>query len=240
MTRRRMPYVSGLDDFGLTKRGLRGLGTRPVTAEISIPVSPYVYPSSARFRELLKMPPQERRNLVRLWRITKHRRLLQELPFRKYEVIRFNSAPVGIRLTIPADSVHKLFHLRHAESIRIETVSGRRRTETANKEPRLYAVKARIVFQDEGMTKGLQICEERIFLLTAKSEKDARRRATREFRQEGSPSLTVSGHFHRWQFEKILDVCEPLETSFNPSGTEVYYTYRKRRMRPENEWHPNR
>lgn len=235
-----MPHVSGLDDFGLTKRGLRGLGTRPVTVEISITVAPDVYPSPARFRELLKMPPQKRSNLVRLWQITKHRRLLQELPFREYEVIRFNSGPVGLRLTIPADSVHKLFRLRHAESIRIKTVSGRRRTETASEALRLYAVKARIAYQAEGLTKGLQLCEERIFLLTAKSEKDARRHATREFRREGSPSLTMSGHFHRWQFEKILDVCEPLETSFDPRGTEVYYTYRKRSMRPENEWHPNR
>jgi hypothetical protein len=161
------------------------------------------------------------------------------LPFENYEVIRFNSAPVGVRLTIPAQSVHKLFNLRHAESIRIQAIKGLKIKNTS-KSPRLFAVKARLVFQLEGQTKGLQHCEERIFLISAKSEEDAKRRATRKFRQEESPSLTVSGHCYRWHFEKIIDVCEPIEESFNPAGTEVYYNYRNRRLRPEYEWHPKR
>jgi len=232
--------VSGLEAFGLTKRRLRQLGARPVTVEIRIPVSPYVYPSAARFGDLLKLSPQDRRNLLRQWRVTKHSLLIRDLPCRDYEVVRYNSAPVGVRVTLPAHSVHKLFGLRHAESVRIEAVSGRKCRQTPEEEPRLYAVKARFAFQVEGQTKGLQLCEERIFLMSARSEEDAKRLATREFRQEGSPSLTVSGHFCRWHFDQILDVCEPIETSFNPAGTEVYYEYRKRRMRPANEWHPKR
>jgi len=232
-------WVGGLEGFGLTKRRLRDLGARPVTLEISIPVSPYVYPSAALFHRLRKQSPQDRRNLVRQWRVDKHRQLICELPFENYEVIRFNSAPVGVRLTIPAQSVHKLFNLRHAESIRIQAIKGLKIKNTS-KSPRLFAVKARLVFQLEGQTKGLQHCEERIFLISAKSEEDAKRRATRKFRQEESPSLTVSGHCYRWHFEKIIDVCEPIEESFNPAGTEVYYNYRNRRLRPEYEWHPKR
>lgn len=84
----------------------------------------------------------------------------------------------------------------------------------------------------------MQLCEERIFLLSAVSAADAKRRAAREFRRQDTLYLTVSGHFCRWHFEQPLDVCEPLETSFDPAGTEVYYTYRNRRMRPAHEWHP--
>lgn len=231
--------MSGLEEFRLTRRALRELGARSVTVEISIPVSPYVYPSAARFRELLKISPQQRRSLVRQWRVAKHQNLLRELPFRKYKIVRSNSAPIGVRLTVPAHSVQRLFRLRHAESIRIERISGRKRARTLSEE-RLYAVKAQLAFQLEGQTRGLQLCEERIFLLSARSERDARRRATREFRLEGFPSLTVSGHFHRCHFERILDVCEPIETSFNPAGTEVYYNYRWRRMVRAREWHPKR
>ena len=238
MARRNRHWVTGLEDFGLTKRRLRDLGTRPVTVEISIPVSPHVYPSAARFRDLLKLSPQDRRNIVRQWQAVKHGQLIRELPCQEYEVVRYNSVPVGVRVTVPADSVHKLFGLRNAESIRIEAIGGRKRRQTLKEESRLYAVKARFVYQTEGQTTGLQLCEERIFLMSAKSEEHARHRATREFRQEESLFLTVSGHFCRLRFDQILDVCEPLETSFDPAGTEVYYKYRKRRMRPANEWHP--
>jgi hypothetical protein len=31
-----------------------------------------------------------------------------------------------------------------------------------------------------------------------------------------------------------------VDRSFDPTGTEVYYKYHKRRIRPQNEWHPNR
>jgi hypothetical protein len=178
--------------------------------------------------------------LVRKWRINKHELLLQELPTQDYEIIRYNLAPTGVRLTLPANSIHKLFSLQHAESIRIEAVGGRKARDFSEDEPRLYSVKARFVFQVEDQEKGLQLCEERIFLMSARSEEDAKHQAMRQFRKEGSPSLTVTGHFCRWHFDQILDVCEPVETSFDPAGTEVYYEYRNRLMRPANEWHPRR
>lgn len=238
MTRRRRPWVGGLDTFGLTKRSLRELGPRLVTVEITIPIAPQVYPSRVRYAALLKLPPQERRRRVRQWRIEEYSRLVRELQCEKYQTVRFNLAPIGVRIKTPANQLHKLFVLRHAESVRIEAVDGRRPRRAEAAGPRLYAVKARFTFQVEGQTRGLQLCEERIHVLTAKSEADARRSAVRVLRAEESPSLLASGRFSRWHFDGILDVCEPVDHKFDLHGTEVYYEYRKRRIRRENEWHP--
>lgn len=238
--RPRRPWVWGLENYGLTKTSLREMGTRPVTAQIEIPIAPHVYPSLAQYRTLVELSPDKRRTLIREWREDKHRRLVRELPTREYETIRFNRAPVGVRVVLPANSIHRLFNLRHAESVRIEAIAGRKPRRTQTEKPRLFAVKARFSFQVEGQTKGTQLHEERIFVLVAKSETTAKRLATKTFRGEESPSLLVSGRYSRWHFEEILEVCESVDGEFNPRGTEVYYSYRSRRMRPENEWHPLR
>jgi hypothetical protein len=197
MTAQRQPWIWGLEQFGFSKRSLHALGARPVTVQISIPIAPQVYPSPAQYRRLLELSPQQRRESVRSWRVKEHGRLVRQLPTRDYETIRYNRAPVGVRLVIPASSVQKLFALRNAESVRIEAVAGRKPRVVAANGPRLYAVKARFVFQVEGQTKGTQLCEERVFALVARSEEHARRRAAAIFRAEESPSLLVSGRFAR-------------------------------------------
>src|SRR2546425_10011358 len=100
-------WVSGLNDFGLTKSGLRNLGPRPVTLEVTIRVPPYVYPSIATLRRLVRVAPTERRALVRQWRAREYAKLCREMPFNDYGMMRFNGAPSGLRITVPARSVHR-------------------------------------------------------------------------------------------------------------------------------------
>jgi hypothetical protein len=237
--KRRKPWISGLDDFGLTQTGLRKLASRPVTVEVTTHIPPYVYPSSVQFRRLVRMTPKERGALVRQWRRKEHARLCREIPFEDYTVRRFNGAPIGVSLTVPASSVHMLFRLRHAESVRIIGITGLERRQPKEKISRLYAVKARFAFQAEGRRNGMQLYEDRIVVISATSEKEAEKRATRQFTSEGSPCLPTSGHFFRWAFEGVLDVCEAPDSEWNPQGTAVHYEYRRRRMRLESEWHPS-
>jgi len=236
MKRKRRISIFGLAAYGLTESKLRTLGSRPVQIEIDIPISPYVYPSPALFRKLLSLSPSDRREKVRQWRIAKHRRLLKELSCEGHKVVMFNRAPIGVLLSVRADALHALRTLRHAESIRIESISGLKPRRDSKEPARMYSVKARFIFQTEGQTHGMQLTEDRIFVLSARSEAEAKRNATKVFRQEGSPSLTMSGHFHRWHFDRILDTCEPIETRFNPMGTEIYYEYHNRRVRRSSQW----
>ena len=77
-------------------------------------------------------------------------------------------------------------------------------------------------------------------MVLARSEKEAQKKAMREFREYESPRLTVTGHFFRWGFEQILDIIDIGWDTIDPDGTEVYSELRKRRMKPKFEWHPTR
>ncbi len=236
MRKWRKPVISGLERFGLTRAALRRLGSRSVSAEVHIRIPPFVYPSMAEFRRLARKTPHERRSLVRRWRTREHQRLRREIPFATSEVMRFNGDPIGLRLTIAAQSVHKLLRLRHAGSIRIQRIAGMRPALGTRVSAQLYAVKARFGFQVESQRKGMQLYEDRIVVLSARSEKEARERAVRRFATEHSPYLSTSGHFLRWSFEGILDVCEAPDREFQAQGTEVYYSYRKRRFTRKHAW----
>ena len=234
--------IAGLDEFGLTRRQLGLLGSRQVTVEVYLHEPPHLYPSRAMFRKLLRVRPVRRREMMHDWRVGALRKLQKELSFRDYHVIQSSGDPFGLRLVLPARAVSRLFRLRHASSICIKKIEGRKRRRSVRKSdesPRLYAVTGKFAFQWEGQRRGMQLCEERLFLLMAKSERDARRLAGQEFRSHTFPSLhPTSGHLRRWAFEGITDVCEPIDRQFAATGTEVFYQFRNRRMRRKHEWHP--
>jgi uncharacterized protein DUF4288 len=238
MSKGRSTLIFGLDAFGLTTTALRRLGARLVVVEIEIDIPPYVYPSRSELCRLLRMAPHQRRDLVRQWRKRKHAMLCKELPVAETTVLRFNRAPIGVRFTLPADRVDRLRRLRNASVIRIISVEGVKEKKQPSTPTRLYAVKGRVAFQIEGQTHGTQLCEERITVVAARSEPEARARVAGIMAGEHSPYLATSGHFLRWKFEGVSDVCECPDGQFDPKATEVYSRYRRRRVRPEYEWHP--
>ncbi len=237
---RRLTRISRLDAFGLTPAALRRLGPRTVTVEIQIGVSPYVYPSRSELRRLLRMTPQQRRVLVHDWRVRKHAALCKELPVRDFTVTKFNRAPTGVRFTLRADQVDQLRRLRSADNISVLSVEGLKAWKDLVVPPRLYAVKGHMVFQVEGQVRGTQLREERLTVVVARSEREAKARVARIMTAGHAPFLATSGHFIRWSFEGVSDVCECPDEQFMPKGTEVYYSYRRRRVRPQYEWHPAR
>lgn len=234
---RKKPWIQGLSEFRLTRAGLRSLGTRAVTVDVTIGLPPFIYPSKALLRQLIAKAPSTRAALVRDWRRREFERLRRELGSLKGETLWLSRAPIGLRLTVPARSVTALFTLRHAESVVIRNVRGRRRfVEARPRKRRLYAVRARLAYQQEGQSRGLQLCEDRVTVLSARSEKEATRRVEQLLRKQGHTSLMKSGHFQRWAFEEILDVIELIDETFLAGGTEVYYEYKNRRVR--RPWKP--
>ena len=234
------PWISGLDDFGFGKAQLRDLGETPVTVEVTIHVPPCTYPSSVQFRGLIRESPAERRALVHRWRVRAHARLGREIPFANLAAIYFNDDPIGFRFTVTAREVGRLFSLRHAESIRIKAIKGLRRKAMQAHNSRFYAVKARFAVQVEERTRGMQTYEDRILLVKATSESEAKKLAMREFREYETPALTTTGHFYRWGFEKVLGIYETFDNTVDPNGTEVYSELKQRRIKPEYEWHPGK
>lgn len=238
MSKQRPIFISGLKQFGLSHSDLRRQGERLVTVEIVIDMPPYIYPSRSRLRDLLRMTPTERRTLVRQWHRRSCAALRKELAVNELEVMVLDRAPIGVRLTLPAQSIDRLRRVRNAGAITVRAIKGIRVKRCRRAQSRLYAVTAQMVFQVEDQTCGTQLCEERITIVVARSERDARARVVRIMSAESSPYLLISGHFGRWSFEGITDVCECPDDTFAYKNTEVFYRYKKRRVNAKNEWHP--
>ena len=231
--------VCGKSSFGLTGTSLHRLGTTPIFIEVQNRNAPDVYPGPARYRKLLAKTPEERRAGVRDWRIRQHKRLCGHLKPYEFETLHFNGDPIGARVTLPAREIRSIASLPCVDNIHILRIQGRRpKRSPKNAKPYWFSVKARFAIQFEDEDEGMQDYEDRILLVKAGSFKDAERKALREFRQYEIVSLTTTGHFYRWAFETILDIYQTYIDKIDPSGMEVYSEMKKRRMKPQYEWHP--
>ncbi len=227
-----------LEKYGITPEELRPLGATPVQVRLSIPTCPDLYPGPARFRKLLAKSPEERRAGVHAWHVRQYERLSARMSQYEFETEYYNGDPVAMRVTVPARKLRSLLDLRCVGGLNILRIDGKRRRRQTRSEPAWFAVKARFVIQDEDLTQGMQDYEDRILLVQARSFQDAERKAMREFRHYGMVLLTATGHFYRWTFEAILDIYKTFIDEIDPNGMEVYSEMKKRRIKPEYEWHP--
>ncbi len=156
----------------------------------------------------------------------------------QFETEYLNGDPVAVRVTVPARKLRPLLDLRCVGGLNILRIDGKRRRRRTRSEPAWFAVKARFVIQDEDQTQGMQEYGDRILPVTARSFEGAERKAMREFRQYGMVTLTTTGYFYRWTFEAILDIYETFIDEIDPNGMEVYSELKKRRIKPDYEWHP--
>ncbi len=231
--------VFELEKYGITPDEFRRLGATPVRVKLSIPTCPDLYPGPARFRKLLAKSPEERRAGVYAWHVRQYESLSARMSQYQFETEYLNGDPVAMRVTVPARKLRPLLDLRCVGGLNILRIEGKRRKRQTRSEPAWFAVKARFVIQDEGLTQGMQDYEDRILLVQARSFEAAERKAMREFRQYGLVTLTTTGHFYRWTFEAILDIYETFIDEIDPNGMEVYSEMKKRRIKPEYEWHPS-
>lgn len=240
MVRSNKSLAFELDQYGLTEAGFRRLGATLVDIKVRTVDSPDLYPGPARYRQLLTKSPEERRAGVHAWRVRQYERLCAKLSPYDFKTEYFNGDPIGVHVTVPAKEVRAILNLNCVDRLDILRIKGRRRKRrTKTSDPSWFAVKARFAIQDEGETRGMQDYEDRILLVQARSFKDAERKAMPEFRQYGMLSRTTTGHFWRWTFEAILDIYETDIDAIDPKGMEVYSEMKKRRMKPEYEWHPS-
>jgi len=228
-----------LEKYGITAEKLRRLGATPVQIKLSIPTHPDLHAGPARLRKLLAKSPEERRAGVHAWRVHQYERLSARMSQYQFETEYFNGDPVAMRVTVPARKLRPLLDLRCVGGLNILRIDGKRRRRRTRSEPAWFAVKARFAIQYEDQTQGMQEYEDRILLVRGRSFKDAERKAMREFRQYGMVLLTSTGHFYRWTFEAILAIYETFIDEIDPNGTEVYSEMKKRRIKPEYEWHPS-
>lgn len=96
------------------------------------------------------------------------------------------------------------------------------------------------MIQVEGRRRGLLDCEDRIVLVRAWNEADARRRCQKEFDRYGRPYLGATNLLVRWRFEDVTDVYSLAPFRMDDPVIEVYSKPRRRRLRPGDVWRPRR
>ena len=225
-------YTSGLDGYDLNLDQLQELEDRLIKVYIEIKSWPE--------KKYLKFRPQIRRKKRGEWYRNAYKNITEKWPSDEIKLVGSNRRPIGFVSIIKSNDIQYIRRISDIGRIKIIKVEGlRRKKQKRPKVKKYFAVKAGFVEQIEGMTKGLQRCEERIVLVKAYDFKDAERIAIKEFKEYEQTYLTDNGFtMVRWKFEEVINIYDVLEEEIDPKGTEVYSEFKYRRMKPEYQWHP--
>jgi hypothetical protein len=225
-----MKAIENLATWGLREMELTSLANEAVVC------FRLAYPG---YQAVLAYPPAERKNRIAAQRRAKYQALKAALPPGPFEKLGSHYRPAGIRQRLP---LRQLPALAAVEGIWVEEIEGLiPRPPVA--EPRCWSIKARFAVQIEHETTGLQLVEERILLIAALDEEEARQKLQPTFAGYAEPYLNSAGHLVRWQFEAFLDAYEveagPLAELLGPEGLEVFSQTSSRRLTPERAWLPD-
>lgn len=105
-----------------------------------------------------------------------------------------------------------------------------------------YSLKVRFVVQVENRVKGLQTFEERILLVQAETEEEAKAKVSQSFSDYEKPYLNPYGERVRWKFEEFIGIYELNYDSLDvilenlQNGIELYSELKQRRMNLKRAW----
>jgi hypothetical protein len=224
--------IIGLDEYDLDLNEIKNFGDRIVKVSVVIGGIPE--------EEFFKYPIGARKKKVKKWYRDAYKKIISKWPSKIIKKEGSNIRPTGFVSEIKAKDISIVNSIAKIVILSILEIEGLGRTKKKQrKEKKYFSVKARFVEQIEGMTKGLQKCEDRIVLVKAYDFKDAEKRAMKEFKEYEQTYLSSNAlTMVRLKFEEVIYIYDVLEEEIDPKGTEVYSEFKYRRMRPEYEWHP--
>ena len=222
--------ICWLTDWGLSPSAFRRLGERPVNVEIQ--------QKGPRMRPLFRLPPAERQSRLAASLTRGLHALEKHCPQSEFNVRRNDGLAWTIDARLPAKDVESLSQLPNVERVFVRRIQGLRRRRRSRVERQWYAVYGRVAVQVEGQVRGYQTIEDRVVLVKATSEHDAKRRLAHKWDAYAEPYLNAEGYMVRWKLEEVVDVYDLSDKVIDEAGTEVYSGLYQRRIRPEYEWHP--
>ncbi|GAB2953406.1 hypothetical protein GCM10027048_18210 [Hymenobacter coalescens] len=227
-----MGQLLDLDEWGLRAEQLLGLNN-PAAVHISL-----TWPD---YHTLMPYGPRERIRRIDAHYRRDYQRLRAALPAGELELTGTPRRPTGVRLRLPLDELPRLLEQDFIGSILVQDIVGMARVKQ-EAGPRFWCVEARFAVQIENATKGLQLYEDRMLLVQAASEVEAKQKLMTGFEGYAKPYLNNSGQLVRWQFESFLDTysldVHSASEFTNEQGVEVFSRLKRRRLRPDGEWHP--
>lgn len=228
-----MGELVNIDEWGLSEADLPRLSN---VAAVQIQLK---YPD---YRPLVQLPPRQRIREIHRQLRQNHQRLLALLPAVAVEAPGSPRRPQSVKTRLPLAELTQLLRQEFIGSVTIEAVEGMEPLPQPDR-PFFWCVEARFAIQIENETKGLQAYEDRMLIIMAGSEGQAKAKLATSFAAYAKPYLNPAGLLVRWQFEAFLDVyraeTDSLSGFASDQGVEVFSRLRRRRLRPEAEWHPD-
>ena len=220
--------IIGLSEFGLTARALRSTPQRTVTYCIQL--------RGPQLGPLKHLTPSQRNRSLAAHLKGSIAALTQGHHFTSFQP-RSTRRPWSIDAVSDARAFLALARSPHVRSLSVSKVSGARRR-TRAQGPLLFTVRARVVVQVEGQSRGMQTVEERFITVRASTEAEALRALRPMWRLYAEPYLNPYGQLVRWHLEEVLEVYRTYDSQLSPSGTEVYSRLSSRRVNPGLVWRP--
>jgi len=221
------PWYWGLSRFGIDRRDLLDLGDRSVHARVALAnhkLTRGIAAMSLSKRRAFLDARAERwaERIARTWWPTKPR------------VIRRRRRACAIEGDLPAKKLHLLERLVGVAHIQVMAVEGIRERQHRREpaEPSWFAVRSIVAIEVEGRRRGLQGIDDRITLMRAKSEEEAKRRYARSVARAHEPYLNALDEIVRWKLDSIVRVVCAVDVpaDVDLDGAEVFWELRNRRV----------
>lgn len=225
--------IYGLEEWGVTLSSLRRLGNRQVSVAIGQrgPIQ----------RSLFRFPPTVRQKKLAAFLNRGLKCLQSRFPEVQFRIRGDGALAWTLDAEMPAKYIAALREISSVGNIWIKDISGRCPVRESRKHESVwFAVWGIVAIQIEDQVRGNQSIEDRILLVKASSEEQAKKRLKREWDKYAEPYLNTDGFMVRWKLERIHEVYALFADKIEEKGTEVFSYMRQRRIRPEFEWHPRK
>jgi hypothetical protein len=222
-----------LEPWGLSQADL---STLPQLASVRVNLT---YPG---YQAVIQLAPRERVKQIDAHYRQAYQQLVSLLPVTLFTRIGSRVRPTGLAASLSLNQLSLLAQQSFVRDITIEAIEGLTPKETAL-EPSFWYLRARFAVQIENETKGMQTYEDRLLVIKAFTEEEAKQRLLPSFETYAEPYLNSAGLLVRWQFETFIDsYCTSVQSAdafLSEQGVEVFSTLNNRRLRAEMEWKPN-
>lgn len=222
-----------LEPWGLSQADL---STLPQLASVRVHLT---YPG---YQAVIQLAPRERVKQIDAHYRQAYQQLVSLLSVTSFTRLGSRNRPTGLAASLPLGQLPLLVQQLFVSDVTIEAIEGLTPKE-AVLEPSFWCIQARFAIQIENETKGMQKYEDRLLVIKAFTEEEAKQKLLPSFEAYAEPYLNSAGLLVRWQFETFIDsYCtdiQSVDAFLSEQGVEVFSTLNNRRLRTGMEWQPN-
>ncbi len=224
-----MKKLFSLDNWTITKKISPDQRMAFVTIYIKYP----------NWKLVSKLELQDRKKFRNEFLSKNFQKLIEKKYFDTYELVGTKRRPNGVKAKLTLSSILKLSDQSFIDNIFIYQLDGAKEKPVKPTDS-YFCVKMTVSIQVEGISKGMQSCEDRYVLVKASTVESAYNKVKKQEKKYGEPYLNSDARLVRWKIESYDDCFATAITSINdfnnPQGIEVFSKLRSRKITSDRTW----